>query len=375
MTARHRLPGAALLHPLALAALVVLIANDHGLKRWMPGLLTGKLSDFAGVLLLPLFLQAVYEVGAARGGRTVNAAGSNRALRASLVLTALGFGAVELWGPCESLYRVGLGLLQWPFQAGLALFFGEGLPPLRPVRATADPTDLLALPMLLVSARLGRRAPLRSRSRSSAAVPAAASAVVALLLSPAVASAEAGAYTHDGFYLAGELGGGFAHLSSNASVSNGFRQPIRSSASGIAVPSFAVSIGATPGEGLVLGGRLGQTTLGQPTIDSRGERFEVAELELALQELGLFGSYYPDPGAGLNFGLGLALVTLEPELPGGGLDHQGFGASAEVGHGLWIGEKWTLGGTLRVRAAHLEGRDFGETTLFLGTLAASLIWH
>jgi hypothetical protein len=37
-----------LLHPIALAAIAVLVANDHRWKASHPGWLTGKLSDVAG---------------------------------------------------------------------------------------------------------------------------------------------------------------------------------------------------------------------------------------------------------------------------------------------------------------------------------------
>ena len=48
-----------LTHPLALAALALLALNDHYLKAAYHNALTGKLSDVAGVLLLPFFLKAV----------------------------------------------------------------------------------------------------------------------------------------------------------------------------------------------------------------------------------------------------------------------------------------------------------------------------
>lgn len=53
-------------HPVALAAVAVLAANDHLLKGsgLLPGALTGKLSDVAGLFFFPLLLSA-----AIRGGR------------------------------------------------------------------------------------------------------------------------------------------------------------------------------------------------------------------------------------------------------------------------------------------------------------------
>src|SRR5690242_20127817 len=51
----------ALLHPLPLAAVAVLAINDHLLKGAgvLPGWLTGKLSDIAGLFFFPLLLTAL----------------------------------------------------------------------------------------------------------------------------------------------------------------------------------------------------------------------------------------------------------------------------------------------------------------------------
>jgi hypothetical protein len=43
----------ALSHPLSVGATGLLILNDHVLKSAMPGLVTGKLSDFAGLFFFP----------------------------------------------------------------------------------------------------------------------------------------------------------------------------------------------------------------------------------------------------------------------------------------------------------------------------------
>ena len=42
-----------------LVAVAVLVSNDHVLKQHFPGLITGKLSDFAGLFFFPLFLTDV----------------------------------------------------------------------------------------------------------------------------------------------------------------------------------------------------------------------------------------------------------------------------------------------------------------------------
>src|SRR4051812_28755551 len=145
---RNPAPGGALLHPAVLSALCVLALNDHVLKRVCPGVVTGKLSDFAGVLLLPIFMHALLElIGARLRKRPLHVASSNRALLGCVAVSMLAFALPEVWHPAELAYRYGLGALRWPFQALFAFATGDAPLGLRPVRATADVTDLLALPM------------------------------------------------------------------------------------------------------------------------------------------------------------------------------------------------------------------------------------
>ena len=138
-----------LLHPLALLALGTLVLNDHLLKGTAPGLLTGKLSDLAGLVFFPLLLQALVEVldrrEPFRPRRSV--------LLGAALLSAMVFSAINLWPPAGDLYRWTLGTLQWPFHA---LQGGLGTP-LRPTLHTVDPTDLLALPAVLLSLHIGWR--------------------------------------------------------------------------------------------------------------------------------------------------------------------------------------------------------------------------
>ncbi|MFH2049944.1 MAG: hypothetical protein ABIJ12_10910 [bacterium] len=48
-----------LLHPLFILSLLILILNDHFLKANYPSFLTGKLSDFAGLFLITIFMFAI----------------------------------------------------------------------------------------------------------------------------------------------------------------------------------------------------------------------------------------------------------------------------------------------------------------------------
>jgi hypothetical protein len=154
---RHDAPGAALLHPVSLASLLVLGLNDHVLKRVAPGVLSGKLSDFAGVVLLPLFLHAAFEVSVARFRAPPSAELSNRALTVCLALGLSAFALPEVWPAAETVYRYAFGVAYWPFRTLVAVLAERPLPSLLPVDATADVTDLLALPMGFIAYAVGRR--------------------------------------------------------------------------------------------------------------------------------------------------------------------------------------------------------------------------
>jgi hypothetical protein len=130
-------PGEGLLHPVALLAMGVLAVNDHWAKAAYPGWLTGKLSDFAGLLFFPLLLQGLVELVTRRADR--------RVLVACAIAAAVVFALVKTT-PLVEVYRWGLGLLQAPVRGAI-----------RPVDVVQDPTDLVALPMVAVGVRLGWR--------------------------------------------------------------------------------------------------------------------------------------------------------------------------------------------------------------------------
>ena len=144
-----------MLHPIVLAALVVLILNDQALKSALPGPVTGKLSDVAGLIVAPLALQAATEVGLAAASRWEGP--SWRVLLASIAIVGLAFTSIQLWPPAVESYRTGLGAAQWPFRAIAALLTGQSMPAVMPVAATPDVADLLALPALGVAWLVGRR--------------------------------------------------------------------------------------------------------------------------------------------------------------------------------------------------------------------------
>lgn len=148
-------PADGLLHPVVLGALVVLVLNDQVLKAAWPGLVTGKLSDLAGLIVAPLALQAAWELGTWTLGRWRGP--SKTVLAVSISVVGLAFAAIQVWEPATEVYRWGLGVAQWPFRALAAALTGAPSTSVVPVVATGDAEDLVALPALGITWWLGRR--------------------------------------------------------------------------------------------------------------------------------------------------------------------------------------------------------------------------
>ena len=118
-------PERALVHPAWWIALAVMALNDHVLKSagLLPGELTGKLSDFAGMLVAPVLLA------------TVIRARSHRVVAACHVAVGVVFAAIQLSPSSALLWTSIMGLVGYPWTI------------------VCDPSDLMALPMLALSWR------------------------------------------------------------------------------------------------------------------------------------------------------------------------------------------------------------------------------
>lgn len=156
---RLRLPirGDGLLTTTALLGLLAWLGNDHVLKHLTPGVLTGKLSDVASLIVLPLALQAAWELCDKR-----------EPFVPSRVVSAVAYalvGAFFVWMETTALgslaFRSVLALAQWPLHV---LREADWVTP-RLVAHRADLEDLLTLPSLLLPYRLGLQ---RSRAGSAA---------------------------------------------------------------------------------------------------------------------------------------------------------------------------------------------------------------
>jgi cysteine-rich repeat protein len=127
-------PARALVRPAFLGALALLVANDHLFKGsgLLPGWLTGKLSDVAGLFVAPVLLAWIFR------------ARTRSALFVVHLVVGVGFTAFELStslaDAADVVYRL----------AGFAW------------RQTSDPTDLLALFVLPISLRFCASAALRA---------------------------------------------------------------------------------------------------------------------------------------------------------------------------------------------------------------------
>lgn len=144
----------ALVHPLVVGAVLVLIVNDHLLKRAMPGLITGKLSDVAGLVFFPLTLAVALAWLARRAGRRAEPV---RLVASTAVLTGVVFALVKTTAVGGWWYRHGLAALQCPARVALAWLTGARPECPAEVSLTPDVTDLVALPALLVPYWLVRR--------------------------------------------------------------------------------------------------------------------------------------------------------------------------------------------------------------------------
>ena len=110
-----------LLHPMSLAAMVIMGLNDHYFKYAYASYLTGKLSDFMGLVFFPLLLEYLL-----------------RSRLLSVVVTGVGFTLAKITVFGNDFYNA--------FYDGLYQLVGWG----HATPLIADPEDCLTLIALLV---------------------------------------------------------------------------------------------------------------------------------------------------------------------------------------------------------------------------------
>ncbi len=131
-TAKEHSTGDGLLDPVVVAALALLLANDHVFKAMAAGTpwthVTGKLSDFAGVLFLPVLLTAIIELITRRVAHV-------RIAIVIAVVVAVMFTLMNTVDAVSDAYAWTLGVLQAPFRGGDIV----------KVAHTADAPDVVAI--------------------------------------------------------------------------------------------------------------------------------------------------------------------------------------------------------------------------------------
>ncbi|HEX5542704.1 MAG TPA: hypothetical protein VFX60_14280, partial [Micromonospora sp.] len=140
---RFGLPLAWLAHPVTVIAVALLAVNDHLLKAAYPGLLTGKLSDAAGLIAAPpLLALAIIPILPHRPASLLAGA--------AVLFTGVGFTAVKL----SQTAAVAVSAA-WSTLVGPSVIL-------------ADPTDLATLPALALAWWVWTRARQRPVSRPAA---------------------------------------------------------------------------------------------------------------------------------------------------------------------------------------------------------------
>lgn len=129
-------PAALLCHPAVIAAVLICALNDHVLKGsgWLPGAVTGKVSDVAGLFFFPVLVAVVLVVFIGLVARLVPLLAEIRRLTkptiyadTAVVLTVFGFTAVNVIEPVNAFAERYWGVF------------------------TMDATDLICLPMVVVA--------------------------------------------------------------------------------------------------------------------------------------------------------------------------------------------------------------------------------
>jgi len=148
-------PGDILLHPLVLVAIGLLVLNDHVLKHLWPGLVTGKLSDVAGLLFFPLALVAAWEVALSIYGNPAHP--SRTVILVAGIGSAILFAAAKITPVGNAMVGGALGWVQWLFASAVAWLGNTPSPRFMPAALVMDPGDLVALGAILASLWIGWR--------------------------------------------------------------------------------------------------------------------------------------------------------------------------------------------------------------------------
>jgi hypothetical protein len=135
-----------MVHPVSIGAVALLLVNDHVLKPRWPGFVSGKLSDVAGLIVLPLLVLAVAQLVAAglRLPRPTIAF-----LAGSIVTIGVVYSAGEIAPGVSAALETAWGIVRSPVDLLI-----RGGP--TETMLVGDLSDLLALPALAIAWMIGR---------------------------------------------------------------------------------------------------------------------------------------------------------------------------------------------------------------------------
>lgn len=132
-----------IMQPFVILSILVLLFNDHFLKNYYPSWLTGKISDFAGLFFFPILLTAILKIL------------FKRLYCKEQFFTHLSFGFTAIW-----FFAIKTNPLFSYFTESFlsSLLFQN-------VRIICDPTDLIALIMLIPAWKLQTQLPVFSNQQ------------------------------------------------------------------------------------------------------------------------------------------------------------------------------------------------------------------
>ncbi len=139
--------GGGLLDPVAIASLALLVLNDHVFKAAARGtafgVVTGKLSDIAGMVFFPVLVVAGIEL-LGRVRRSFSGPQPRVAVVVAVVVATV-FALTKVSTTAGQVYAMTWAIMQWPFRMAQALWSDGAAPALRPVAHVVDPTDVVAI--------------------------------------------------------------------------------------------------------------------------------------------------------------------------------------------------------------------------------------